>query len=122
MSNIQYKEKVKVSPYSDYYAIIDKSEHTDKTPILVIVDSKYRYTTIVSKKQHATNKENNLVHNANKFKVSTIIVPRLEDLTLETCQIAFDTVCSKIAIVELPLVKTSKGGVSQIDEIVQEFS
>lgn len=120
LQKFTYSNKLKVSPNSDYYAIVSQDEGTEQTPTLLIVDKEKDSFQIVIKKRISMGERDR--ENFARDKTSAVIVPDFKDITLELCQTILDTPCNKVSVVRLPLVAEERGSIRTFGGIVRNYS
>lgn len=113
------KQEVKKPVYTEHYAILPKNDTIAKPPVFVIVDR-----TLKSKLEiHSIEKNKDNLSQTDRFHrnvINVVKVSSLNVLSLSVCQDILDTQCSKIVIVQLPLV-SPKGGLHSLSTIVKDF-
>ena len=111
LSEFNPVKKLKVSPYSEYYAIEEMSDKFTKTPLLIVVDP-ISPPQLITKTTAAKTKH-----------LSAVIVPDLSLIDQEFCMKVLDVIDdSPIELYEIPLVAKNRGTVYSNSRTVQIFN
>lgn len=109
---VQFKQtkRIKVSPYSKYYAIESLNEELDNIPLLIIVDPVSDPQIVVSSARFS------------KSSVTAVVIPHLSVIDrvfcLETLNVIDD---SPIELYELPLVAKGRGSARENSATIKIF-
>lgn len=90
--------KIKAAPYSNYYAVIGKSDDETSLPLLVVEDST-QITSVVLRKDFFTGND----------VITAVIVPDISRLSVEFCSIIFDRNFDTIDVIKLSIVANERG-------------